>query len=98
MPPVYLITGMMASGKSTVAQALAERLPRSVHVRGDLFRRMIVSGRVDEIAGKPFGVLALAAYGGPAAVEAACAWMRRLGLTVADLGAEAGGAPLPEAA
>nr|WP_281416201.1 AAA family ATPase [Deinococcus aestuarii] len=38
---------MMASGKSTVAQALAERLPRSVHVRGDLFRRMIVSGRVD---------------------------------------------------
>lgn len=37
----------MASGKSSVAQALAEQLPRSVHVRGDLFRRMIVSGRVD---------------------------------------------------
>ena len=58
----------------------------------------IVSGRVDEIAGEPFGVLALAAYGEPAVVEAACAWMRRLGLSVADLGAEAGGAHLPEAA
>jgi cytidylate kinase len=37
----------MASGKSTVSQALAERLPRAAHVRGDLFRRMIVSGRED---------------------------------------------------
>jgi chloramphenicol 3-O-phosphotransferase len=44
---VYLITGIQAAGKSTVAQLLAERLPRSVHVRGDLFRRMIVNGRVD---------------------------------------------------
>lgn len=46
-PAVILITGIMAAGKSTVAQALAERLPRSVHVRGDLFRRMIVSGRAE---------------------------------------------------
>jgi chloramphenicol 3-O-phosphotransferase len=44
-PAVVLITGVMASGKSTVAQALAERLPRAAHVRGDAFRRMIVSGR-----------------------------------------------------
>jgi predicted kinase len=42
---VVLVTGVMASGKSTVAQLLAERLPRSVHLRGDSFRRMIVSGR-----------------------------------------------------
>ncbi|QNS06002.1 AAA family ATPase [Streptomyces xanthii] len=42
---VILITGAMAAGKSTVAQLLAERLPRSVHLRGDTFRRMIVSGR-----------------------------------------------------
>jgi chloramphenicol 3-O-phosphotransferase len=42
-----LITGIQAAGKSTVAQLLAERLPRSVHVRGDLFRRMIVNGRED---------------------------------------------------
>lgn len=45
--PIILITGIMAAGKSTVAQALAERLPKSVHVRGDLFRRMVVSGRED---------------------------------------------------
>uniref|UniRef100_A0AAU1U2I4 AAA family ATPase n=1 Tax=Streptomyces sp. NBC_00119 TaxID=2975659 RepID=A0AAU1U2I4_9ACTN len=44
---VVLVTGVMASGKSTVAQLLAERLPRSVHLRGDSFRRMIVSGRED---------------------------------------------------
>ena len=37
----------MAAGKSTVAQRLAERLPRAVHVRGDVFRRMIVSGRAE---------------------------------------------------
>lgn len=42
---VVLVTGVMASGKSTVAQLLAERLPGSVHLRGDGFRQMIVSGR-----------------------------------------------------
>lgn len=47
MPSITLITGIMASGKSTVAQALAERLLPGVHVRGDLFRRMIVNGRAD---------------------------------------------------
>ena len=46
-PAVYLITGIPAAGKSTVAQLLAERLDRSVHVRGDAFRRMVVSGRAD---------------------------------------------------
>lgn len=46
-PAVYLITGIQAAGKSTVAQALAERLPNSVHVRGDVFRQMIVNGRAD---------------------------------------------------
>src|ERR671920_162313 len=44
---VIVITGAMAAGKSTVADLLAERLPRSVHVRGDLFRRMVVNGRAD---------------------------------------------------
>ncbi|MET8843798.1 AAA family ATPase [Streptomyces rubiginosohelvolus] len=46
-PCVVLITGVMAAGKSTVAQLLAESLPRAVHVRGDVFRRMIVSGRAE---------------------------------------------------
>ena len=30
-----------------MAQLLAEQLPRSVHVRGDVFRRMIINGRAD---------------------------------------------------
>jgi predicted kinase len=46
-PGIILITGNMAAGKSSVAQALAERLPRSVHLRGDLFRRMIVNGQAE---------------------------------------------------
>jgi predicted kinase len=41
---VVLVTGVMAAGKSTVAQLLAERFERSVHLRGDRFRRMIVRG------------------------------------------------------
>ncbi|MEU0247819.1 AAA family ATPase [Streptomyces sp. NPDC006235] len=48
---VVLVTGVMAAGKSTVAQALAETLPRAAHVRGDLFRRMIVSGREEYVPG-----------------------------------------------
>jgi adenylylsulfate kinase-like enzyme len=46
-PAVLLITGIQAAGKSTVAQLVAEQLDRSVHLRGDLFRRMIVTGRAD---------------------------------------------------
>ena len=44
---VVLVTGIQAAGKSTVAELLARRLPRSVHLRGDLFRRMVVNGRAD---------------------------------------------------
>lgn len=44
---VILVTGIQAAGKSTVAQLLAERLPRSVHLRGDVFRRMVVGGRAE---------------------------------------------------
>ncbi|HEY7094280.1 MAG TPA: AAA family ATPase, partial [Ktedonobacterales bacterium] len=44
---VILLTGVMAAGKSTIAQRLAERLPMSVHLRGDVFRRMIVNGRAE---------------------------------------------------
>ncbi|ALC83032.1 MULTISPECIES: AAA family ATPase [Bacillus] len=43
---IFLITGIMAAGKSTIAQLLSERLEKSVHVRGDLFRKMIVNGGV----------------------------------------------------
>lgn len=42
---IIVITGIMAAGKSTIAQALAEQLPHSVHIRGDVFRRFIVNGQ-----------------------------------------------------
>jgi len=45
LPCIVLITGIMASGKSTVAQLLSERFEKSVHLRGDIFRRMIVNNR-----------------------------------------------------
>lgn len=45
--PIYIITGIMASGKSTVAEALAARFAKSVHIRGDVFRRFIVNGQAE---------------------------------------------------
>jgi adenylylsulfate kinase-like enzyme len=35
-PAIVVITGLMACGKSTVADALAGRLPLAAHVRGDI--------------------------------------------------------------
>ena len=37
---------MPASGKTTVADLLARRFDKGVHVNGDVFRRMVVSGAV----------------------------------------------------
>lgn len=34
---IYLITGVMASGKSPVAELLASKLGKGVHLRGDVF-------------------------------------------------------------
>jgi chloramphenicol 3-O-phosphotransferase len=45
---VHLITGIQAAGKSSVAQALAERLAGpTVHVHGDTFRRWVINGRAE---------------------------------------------------
>lgn len=49
---IYLITGVMACGKSTVAELLACKMDKGVHLRGDVFRRMIVSGR-EEMSVQP---------------------------------------------
>lgn len=46
MSGVWLVTGAQASGKSTVADLLAHRFERGVHVRGDVFRRWAVTGWV----------------------------------------------------
>ena len=48
----------------------------------------IISGRVDEIAGEPFGLMAMAAYGAPDRIDAALAWFKELGLTVTPLNAD----------
>ena len=43
---IYILTGVMASGKSTVGEVLALRLgEKSVHLRGDIFRRMIPAAK-----------------------------------------------------
>ena len=44
-PAMVLVTGIPAAGKSTVADRLARRFRRGVHVNGDIFRRMVVAGR-----------------------------------------------------
>lgn len=50
---IFVITGVMASGKSTVAELLAKSFPKGVHVRGDVFRKMVVSGRREMSPGAP---------------------------------------------
>jgi predicted kinase len=78
MDGVVLVTGVMAAGKSTVAQAPAERLPRAAHIRGDVFRRMIVSGREGYVPG------------GGGEGEAQLRLRYRLSAATADAYAEAG--------
>ena len=46
MSAIWLVTGAQASGKSTVADHLARRFDRGVHVRGGQFYRWAVSGWV----------------------------------------------------
>lgn len=42
--PLYVITGAMAAGKSTIARALVQKFDKSAHVGGDAFLRMIARG------------------------------------------------------
>lgn len=43
-PPVFVITGQLAAGKTTLARALLERFPLGHHVELDTLREMVVSG------------------------------------------------------
>lgn len=43
-PTVIAVTGIMASGKTTVAGLLARRFPSGVHIEADALQRMIVAG------------------------------------------------------
>jgi predicted kinase len=45
-PALIVVTGIMASGKSTIARLLAQRFVRGVHIEADVLQRMIVSGGV----------------------------------------------------
>lgn len=47
MGRLIVVTGIPASGKSTVAAELARRRPRCVVVDGDVIREMVVSGGVE---------------------------------------------------
>ncbi len=76
---IIVITGIQAAGKSTVAQALAERLDRSVHLRGDVFRKMVVNGRAEMGSARP-----------PAEAVRQLRLRHALAATVADRYAEAG--------
>jgi predicted kinase len=46
-PPLYVIVGAPASGKSTAAAALAKSYVAGVHIAVDDLRYMVVSGRAD---------------------------------------------------
>jgi hypothetical protein len=44
---LFVISGVSASGKSTVAELLAQRFEHGVCVPGDAIREMVVSGRIE---------------------------------------------------
>jgi predicted kinase len=52
---VFVISGLQAAGKTTVAGLLARSFERGVHVAGDSIREMVVAGGVAMTAGNPGG-------------------------------------------
>ena len=70
--PLFVISGVPAAGKTTVARLLASRLDRAVCVPGDTIRAMVVTGRADMRPGAGEAELAqlLLRYQGALAVAA----------------------------
>jgi len=44
-PEIWLISGLPAAGKTTIARALAQRLPRAAHIEGEQLWHQIITGR-----------------------------------------------------
>ncbi len=51
--PVFVISGQLAAGKSTLAEALMRRYPRGLHVNMDGVREMVVSGLASPLEWTP---------------------------------------------
>ena len=47
LPRAVLVVGAQASGKSTIARALAERVERGAFIEGDVLWKMVVAGAVE---------------------------------------------------
>src|SRR6516162_334341 len=80
---VWLVIGVQAAGKSTVADLLARQFEHGVHVRGGQFYRWAVRGWVhagDEPAAEESGGAAVLGPGGEIARRgsARCDWGYRL--------------------
>jgi len=58
VPDLFVVTGISASGKTTVGRALADRLHPSAFIEGDVIRRMVHNGRVEMTPGASAAALA----------------------------------------
>ena len=49
LPPIFVITGQLSAGKSTIAGALLEHFPFGYHIDVDGIREMVTSGRASPL-------------------------------------------------